>query len=115
MIEECEETASNGSEEETVDEDTNVEASYIDEDIKEALAEDSKFFWPCAPDCYIPNSIVRDIIKPVKPPDYSAVIRELDAKQASERFFQGMFLFILLYHESSIKGSTTNSSLFCRM
>ena len=97
MIEESEEIELNSSEEELVDEETHVEEVNDDDDMKEELAGDSKFFWPCAPDGYVPNSIVRDFIKPVKPPDYSALIRELEANQANDRFLRGMSLFILFY------------------
>ena len=102
VIEESEEIELNSIEEELVDEDTLEEEVNDDNDMKEELAGDSKFFWPCAPDGYVPNSIVRDLIKPVKPPDYSALIRELEANQANERFLKGMSLFILFHRERSI-------------
>ena len=46
-------------------------------------------FWPCAPDGFLPNSVVRNIIKPIAPRDYSALIKELDAKLTSAKLAQG--------------------------
>ncbi len=43
-------------------------------------------FLPCAKDGYIPNSVIRQLIQPTAPPDYSEIIKEIEEKEEAGRF-----------------------------
>ena len=35
-------------------------------------------FWPCAPDGYLPNSVIRNLIQPKATTEYSSTIKALE-------------------------------------
>ena len=55
-----------------------------------AVVETMKKYWPCAPDGFIPNSVIRRLIQPRPPPDYSQIIKELDEKELENRVRKGI-------------------------
>ena len=69
---------------------TSVSEAIEEEDVDYVeMAEASMKFWPCAPDGFLPNSVIRSIIQPKAPPDYSLLVKELDEKDAVERIQKG--------------------------
>ena len=67
-------------ENDTVDDDTSPSyTSVTNETCDEILSDDdhekSRKYWPCAPDGYIPNSVIRSIVQPMTPQDYSELIQ----------------------------------------
>ena len=61
------------------------------------MEEELTGYWPCAPDGYLPNSVVRSIIQSRGPHDYSSVIKELEEMDfdISDKIQGGTYIFTL--------------------
>ncbi len=79
-----EKSVSDSRERETIEEDHHGDLEIRHElSVNEAC---ENVYWPCAPDGFIPNSVVRETIKPTIPPDYTELIRQLEENEANSRF-----------------------------
>ena len=75
----------------------NEEAAQEDNNEHDEVEEELTGFWPCAPDGYLPNSVVRSIIRSRGPRDYSSLIKELEDVDfdISDKIQGGTYIFTL--------------------
>lgn len=70
------------------DDDVSPEAKSHNEEVVSLLPSDkqaAKVYWPCAPDGFIPNSVVRKLVKPRKPQARLIVRKMKRSEQKKEK------------------------------
>ncbi len=80
----CDQIVSAANRDEQSDSKTNLEVP-TDEETSDGT-NNNIIFLPCAKDGYIPNSVIRQLIQPTAPPDYSEIIKEIEEKEEAGRF-----------------------------